>query len=135
MRPNEFETIRSLIRAAWPVMLTSQHDIRVWFETFRNYDFAVVEIAVKDYIKNNKFRPTPADIFDYIPAAKPAPAFIPRFEVLPNGRKQRVISCRKCNDLGLVIWEDENQCLIGRPCTCAAAIANYGAATRERKEA
>ena len=130
MKANEMMEIGKLLRTVWKDMLTDDVTLRTWLDTFRNYDFATVCDATKDYIAHNRFKPVPADIIMLIPAkvAKDGPKrFVPKIERLPDGSTRRVISCRRCNDLGLITWEDADGCVIGRPCTCEAAYANYGA--------
>ena len=127
--------IRTIIRAVWKDMLLAKAETKIWFETFRNYDLGTVEAAVKEYIRHNKYRPTPADIFDFIPAAEPksgATEFTPRYETMPDGTRQRVVQCLKCRDTGLIVWEDKDGYRYGKPCTCQAAIANYGSKIREK---
>ena len=127
MTTKEFANISESINAVWKDTIVVGAGMKMWFETFRNYDCAALETAVREYVATNKFKPTPADILEYIPAAKPAKAFVPKLETLPDGKRVRVISCRRCMDTGLIAWDDAEGYKMGRLCTCAAARANFGA--------
>ena len=129
MKAKELLEIKKILNAAWRDVMKDEQSMAVWLDTFKNYDFGIVADAAREHIKTNKFRPTPADIIMLIPAKTAqnyTKVFVPKTERMPDGSTRRVISCRRCNDLGLITWEDENGCVVGRPCTCEAALANYG---------
>lgn len=129
--------IKQRMKTIWKDIMADAGAVRAWADTFKEYEFADVEQAVIDYMKSDYFKPTPADILKKIPAApvkeNQQTGWQPNYERMPDGQQRRVIRCKRCRDTGLVTWI-ENDCYVGRPCTCPAAIANYGPAIRARYE-
>lgn len=130
--------VRSLMRTIWPSIMPDKSSVSAWQKSFEPYSFEVVETAVRQYIACKPFKPNPADIIGMIPAqpAKAEPKAPPRptYETMPDGRQVKVIKCKRCRDLGLIMWEDAEGRVYGRPCTCEAALARYGAANRGVKQ-
>lgn len=129
--------LKERMKTVWKNIMPDANAITVWADSFKEYDFATIEQAVIDYMANNYFKPTPADIIKAIPAPPPPKenqqrGWVPSYETLPDGQQRRTIKCRRCRDTGLITWWDNNQCMIGRPCTCEAAYANYGKAVLKR---
>lgn len=135
LNDDDIMIIRSKLRCLWKDVMQTPEAVKIWQNSFKPYDMKTIEAAVDHYMAVNKFRPNPADIIACIPAnyAKPEQGqqprkFVPKFERLPDGRYVRIIQCRRCNDLGLIMREDEEGRIYGRPCVCEAALAKYGAA-------
>lgn len=129
--------LKERLKVAWKDIMPDAASVGVWRDTFRDYDYATVEAAIIDYMSVNRFKPNPADIINCIPVAKAEPKkeykkFVPKYETMPDGRVVRVIKCRRCNDTGLITWMDEDFYRYGRPCTCEAALANYGKSVLEQ---
>ena len=142
MKEHEFIRIKQRLGCIWSDLMPTADSVNAWYDSLKNYPFDLADQAAIKYIEENHFRPTPADIIMLIKAAKAEQnrsydKFVPQFETLPDGRQVRVIKCKRCNDTGLVTWRDDDQVMYGRPCTCAAALANYAAARpkEERREA
>lgn len=124
--------IRSLLRTIWKDIIPDASALSAWESSFKPYAFADVEAAVRLYIASKPFKPSPADIISMIPAPmakaeKPKPTF-PAYQTMPDGQKVRVIRCKRCNDLGLIMWRDDQDRPYGRPCSCETGLARYGAA-------
>ena len=134
MTEREFVDIRNLLQV-YQGCCRTEPEVKAWWSTLKNYDFAKVYNAVEAYIKTETRPPVPASIISRIPKANPTQKFVPRFETV-NGKKVRVVQCPRCNDTGLVIWYDEEQRAIGRPCNCPAGhhFFRWGWLTREEKE-
>lgn len=141
MTAEQFMRIRTRLKCVWSDLFTTQEAFNVWFDSFRNYDFGLIEQATINYINKNRFKPTPADILMEIRTVradinKQYEKFVPRFERIPDEkadggyREVQVFKCQRCKDTGLIIWEDKEQRCVGRPCTCEAALANYSAARK-----
>lgn len=135
MTVEQFMKIRTRLKCVWADLFNTPEAFGVWFDSFRNYDFDLIETATINYINKNRFKPVPADILMEIRAVKADlnkkyEKFTPRFERLPDGREVQVFKCQRCRDTGLIVWEDEEQRWVSRYCTCEAALANYSAARR-----
>lgn len=135
MRVEDLMDIRTRLRIMWRNVMPDGNAAKAWYDTFRHYDFDLIDKACVEYMRNNKFQPNPADILMCIPAVRAAegikPKFSPKYVKLPDGREVRAYRCQRCKDTGLIVWEDiETQAYLGRPCTCEAAIENYGSEVR-----
>lgn len=128
--------IRARLVTAWKDVMPNAAAVSVWLDTFKMYDYETIEKACIDYMRTGRFKPTPADILMCIPAKRvdedKAKPFAPMYVNTPDGRNVRAIRCKRCRDTGLIVWETDDYCMVGRPCTCEAAIANYGKATRAK---
>ena len=122
MTKQEFLTIKNML-VVYKGFCSTNAEIEAWYESLRSYSFAVIEEAVRSYVRSNSYMPTPAAIIGLIPRAKTENTRI-RYECI-DGRVQRVVNCRRCWDTGLIIWADEEGRNIGRPCDCAAGHENY----------
>jgi len=106
--------------------------VKMWYESMKNYNRIDVEKAITTYITKNKFKPLPADIIELLPSAKyNGEPFdkTPRYD--PNGN--RIYKCLRCKDMGLITWEDNEGRAYGRPCNCAAGYYYYGSGHEEEK--
>ncbi len=135
MTVTQMALIKQRINCVWKDMIETPESLKAWFDSFKNYDFATVETAVIKYIESKPFKPTPADIIRLIPNRPADPTkeykrFVPQYETGPDGRQKRVIKCRRCGDTGLITWRDDEERMVGDPCTCEAGLANYGEARR-----
>ncbi len=131
MDERQFMRIKQRLNCIWADLMNTQPAFNAWFDTFRNYDFDLVEKATIKYIAENRFKPTPGDIMMQIQSAKADRSrayrrFVPQYETLPDGRQVRVIKCKRCRDTGLITWRDNDQCLWGHKCDCEAARTYYG---------
>lgn len=124
MTTQEFLNIKNLLRV-YPGCCKDQTDTNAWYETLRNYDYKLIDDAVRRYLQTNKYTPTPAAIIELIPKPTKDDGFKPRFETLPDGRTVPVISCRRCNDTGLITYYDKEGRIYGKPCECQAGHSNY----------
>ena len=128
--------VRSLMRTIWKDVMPDQSSMIAWQESFEPYSFDAVETAVRQYIACKPFKPNPADIIGMIPA--PEPMEVPEvpkptYEVTPEGERIRVYKCKRCRDLGLIMWRDDEDRPYGRPCTCDAGLARYSAARKKEE--
>lgn len=134
MSVEDLMDIRARLRIMWKNVMPDGNAVKVWYDTFRSYDFETIDKACIEYMKGNRFQPNPADILMCIPAkvadAKKVTDFKPMYVTTPDGVTKRAFKCLRCRDTGLIVWEDKDRCYVGRPCTCEAAIANYGTAVR-----
>lgn len=128
MQIEEFKRIIvPYLSAAYKGMFPSQKGLEVWFESLKNYDLRLIEDAMHQYVQKNRFKPVPADLIALLPSASPEVKFQPHFD--------GTVQCTRCNDSGLVVWDDENGCKIGIPCNCPAGHEKYrwGWLTKDQK--
>lgn len=132
MDKEQLKIIRTRLRCMWKNVMETPEEVAIWHQAFKLRDMATVEEAVRKYMATKPWKPTPADILEMIPAA-PAQKmahYTPKYERLPDGSEVPVIQCKRCMDKGLIVWEDSEGCVWGRPCTCAAALDKYSEAER-----
>lgn len=133
MTAEEFKTLQGMLKVYGRGIFATEAEIKEWYESLRKYDFATIERAARDYIQSCQYTPTPAAIIGMIPRAKPGNTQKSRFAKI-NGKWQRVISCRRCMDTGLITWDDADGRTYGRPCDCEAGHVNYrGAWEKENR--
>lgn len=125
--------IRDKLRCIWKDVMADEKSIDVWKDSFKAYDFETVDTAVIQYIAKSKYKPTPADIIEQIPAKyamynRDTGAVKPKYETLPDGKLVRVYECRRCCDTGLITWDNAEGCTMAKPCVCQAARHNYPSA-------
>lgn len=121
--------LKQRLKATWKDIMPDANSVAVWRDTFEDYTFKEVEQATIDYMKSNFYKPTPADIIGFIPARMPkVTTIVPvkRFEVMPDGKLERVYRCKWCEDSGLIKTVSPTGIVQGRPCTyCGMGKINH----------
>lgn len=122
--------LKQRLKATWKDIMPDASSVAVWRDTFEDYTFKEIEQAAIDYMKANYYKPTPADIIGMIPVKVPAAAYnsapAKMYETMPDGRVQRVIKCRWCNDSGLIINTYPTGAQAAQPCEhCEMGRINY----------
>ena len=123
MTHEEFNRLVGMLKI-YPGCIT-QETYSAWYDSLKQYNYRDIDNAARDYIRHKAWAPKPADLIELLPKANNTGKFVQRFETLPDGREARVVACMRCNDTGLITWCDEDDRMVGRPCTCAAAHDNY----------
>lgn len=135
MDSEQLKIIRTRLRCMWKGIMETPEEVSIWYQAFKNRDMETVEDAVIRYIQEKPWKPTPADIIEMIPAAQAKKMhYAPKFDTLPDGSTRQVVQCKRCMDRGLITWEDNDGCVWGRPCTCAAALDKYSEAERRAQK-
>lgn len=101
-----------------------------WYQSLKDYAFTDIDGAVREYVRTCSYTPVPADIIRLLPKADPKVEFRPMYD--SQGRQ--LIQCRRCNDLGLIMWEDSEGRRRGKPCDCPAGHAKYSWGWKSRGE-
>ena len=131
------KTIKPLLRLYG--CCADQENIKTWYESVKNYPVNTIEDATRAWIQKSPYTPTPYNIIDCIPKAKPIERLVPKIEeVEENGKikKIRVVHCQRCNDTGLITRTDKDGNVYGKPCDCVSGHGNYtwGWLTQEEQQ-
>ena len=64
MTEQEFIKIGKALKGVYcqKEFLSDQEDLKVWYELLKDYDYKILQQATIDYMKNNHYPPTPADL-------------------------------------------------------------------------
>ena len=119
MEARDFYRLCDRMRMNWRNMFPTKEHCLSWFTYLQEFESQDVEQGVIRYILNNTKEPTIADIINSVKKVREDKR---RATPIQSGREIRCIHCR---DTGLIVWEDKDGRMYGRPCDCEKGTESY----------
>ncbi len=132
MTQNEFLNIAKLLRVYKDCISTADAQF-AWYESLREYSYHDIDNAVRSYINDCPYTPTPANIIQRLPKANRGEKIQPKYETI-NGKIVKLIQCKRCQDTGLVTTTYRDGSIHGTPCDCPAGHQNFAWGWLDRAE-
>ncbi len=122
MLANEFDEIKRILSGRYKVCNEGPEVIR-WYESLKEFDFAIVKEAVNDWIINDGWKP---EVVNIVERCRDVQRWKRQLQAAAPDPNEKTVGCPHCRDSGLIITTSPTGIVQGRPCDkCFRGKKNY----------